>query len=118
MHRITCPRPFPLTLHLLPSAFVGTYIYTPLQDRFPEESNLHFSAPFYVGSGLAVLAVILVFFFIPEVQTDGIEKMDREFFAYLAENGYDMSNIGLAGEGPQAAEEAAASGAIGRNNEK
>lgn len=86
-------------------AFVGTYIYTPLQDRFPEDSNLHFSAPFYVGSGLAVLAVFLIFFFVPPVVTDGIEKMDQEFFAYLAENGYDMTNIGLAGENVQEEEE-------------
>lgn len=86
-------------------AFVGTYIYTPLQDRYPENSDLHFSAPFYVGSGLAVLGVILIFFFVPPVVTDGIEKMDEEFFAYLAENGYDMTNIGLEGEEPTQVEE-------------
>lgn len=76
-------------------AFVGTYIYTPLQDRFPSDSDLHFSAPFYVGSGLAVLAFFITWLFIPPVVQDGIEKMDAEFFEYLRSNGYDMSNVGL-----------------------
>lgn len=82
-------------------AFVGTYAYTPLQDRFPTDSNLHYSAPFYVGSGLAVLALLLVFFFIPPVVQDGIAKMDEEFLQLLRESGYDMSNVGLADAGAE-----------------
>lgn len=82
-------------------AFVGTYAYTPLQDRFPSDSNLHYSAPFYVGSGLAVLALLLVFFFIPPVVQDGIAKMDEEFLQLLRDSGYDMSNVGLADAGEE-----------------
>lgn len=76
-------------------AFVGTYIYTPLQDRFPADSNLRYSSGYYLGAGLAVLAFLLIWLLVPAVETDGIAKMDEEFFAMLREAGYDMSNVGL-----------------------
>ena len=75
-------------------AFVGTYCYTPLQNRFPEDSNLYYAAPFYVGSGLAVLAFLMVCL-IPAVEVDGVAKLDREFLELLERHGYDMSNVGL-----------------------
>lgn len=76
-------------------AFVGTYTFTPLQERFPEDSNNYYAAPYYVGSALAVVAFFLVLFFVPAVQTDGIAKMDEEFLQLLRESGYDMDNVGL-----------------------
>lgn len=76
-------------------AFVGSYIFTPLQDRFPEDSSARYSVGYYLGSGLAVFAFFLVWFLIPPVEPDGIAKMDAEFFQMLRDHGYDMSNVGL-----------------------
>ncbi|CAO1638075.1 unnamed protein product [Parajaminaea phylloscopi] len=76
-------------------AFVGSYIFTPLQDRFPADSNMRYAAGYYLGAALAVFAFILVWLFVPPVVPDGINKMDEEFFQMLRDNGYDMSNVGL-----------------------
>jgi MFS family permease len=80
-------------------AFVGSYIFVPTQNKWPETDDMHYAVTFYIGSSLAVLAMLCVIFFIPPVVPDGIIKMDEEFFAYLESNGYDMRNVGLASEG-------------------
>jgi hypothetical protein len=53
---------------------------------------------FWVASSLAVFAAVLVWFFVPEVGQDTIDHEDRRFRAYLMENGYDVSQMGLVGE--------------------
>ncbi|ORZ34872.1 major facilitator superfamily domain-containing protein [Catenaria anguillulae PL171] len=71
-------------------AFIGTYVFTPIQELFPAQSDGYFAAPFYVGTGCAVLAFALVFFLLPPVEVDGLAKMDQEFMAMCEAEGYDV----------------------------
>lgn len=61
---------------------------------FPEGPK-QTQGPFWVGSGLAFLSAIVVFFTLKEVKVDFMAKEDAEFKAYLARNGYDVSQMGL-----------------------
>lgn len=56
------------------------------------------TGPFWVGSGLAILSAIVVFVFVRPLSHDGMLEEDENFRAYLAENGYDVSLMGLASE--------------------
>lgn len=47
---------------------------------------------------MAVLAAILTWFFLPEVGQNTIDHEDRRFRAFLMENGYDTSRMGLVGD--------------------
>lgn len=55
--------------------------------------------PFFVGSALAIFSGFLAVFCLPKIDQDTIEFEDQRFRAYLAENGYDTSKMGLQGYG-------------------
>lgn len=56
------------------------------------------TGPFWVGSGLAILSAIVVFFFIRPLSADSMTKEDAEFRRYLEENGFDTSLMGTGEE--------------------
>jgi MFS family permease len=79
-------------------AFVGTWAFPPMIDAFGgPNSTRGNTGPFWVGSGMAILSALVTFFFIKPVDTDGMQKEDREFREYLEANGYDTSAMGLPG---------------------
>ncbi len=45
--------------------------------------------------GLAIISAIATFFLIDPLTHDGMEKEDLAFRAYLEENGFDTSKMGL-----------------------
>ena len=77
-------------------AFSGSYAYPQIQaDLGPEGSDIYFSGPFYIAGGLAIFSAAITFFFIPAIRADSMKDEDEAFRAYLAENGYDISQMGL-----------------------
>lgn len=57
-------------------------------------SKVGIQGPFLLQSGIAILAGIVAFFFIPNIQPDSLEQEDRDFKAYLEQHGYDTSLMG------------------------
>lgn len=49
--------------------------------------------PFYVASSLCFFSACIVWL-LPRIDQDTIEKEDREFMAYLIENGWDVGQMG------------------------
>lgn len=78
-------------------ATVGTLAFVPMQDAMGG-----YRGPFLVGSGIAIFAGIIAFFFLPDVGPDGLAEEDAAFREYLASKGYDISSMGL--EPPPSAE--------------
>jgi len=77
-------------------AFVGTWAFPPMIAAFGgADSDRGNSGPFFVGSGLAILSLLITLFFIRPLTIDGMSKEDEEFRAYLVANGYDISQMGL-----------------------
>jgi len=80
-------------------AFVGTYAFTPLVDRFGgPNSDRGNSGPFFVGSGLAIISALIIFVFVHPMTADGMLREDQDFRTYLISNGYDVSQMGLKDE--------------------
>jgi len=77
-------------------AFIGTWAFPPMINAFggPDSARGN-TGPFWVGSGLAILSALIVFFFIDPIKHDGMEEEDRKFREYLEAHGYDTSQIGL-----------------------
>ena len=48
-----------------------------------------------MGSGLAAFSGILCLLFVPQLGQDCIQEEDVKFRAYLEEQGYDTSKMGL-----------------------
>ncbi|KAG1296093.1 hypothetical protein G6F66_003763 [Rhizopus arrhizus] len=71
-------------------ATVGTLAFVPMQDAMGG-----YRGPFLVGSGIAIAASILAWFFVPEIGPDGLVKEDADFREYLIQNGYDVSQLGI-----------------------
>ncbi|KIY51451.1 MFS general substrate transporter [Fistulina hepatica ATCC 64428] len=77
-------------------AFVGTYVYTPIQDKYGgPDSDLGEQVPVYIGSALALLAAVITIVLIPNPTPDGMRAEDESFRQYLEENGFDTSKMGL-----------------------
>ncbi|KAL0074426.1 major facilitator superfamily domain-containing protein [Phycomyces blakesleeanus] len=72
-------------------ATVGTLAFVPMQ-----EAMGGIRGPFLVGSGIAIGASIVAWFFVPEIGPRGLIEEDEAFLAYLTENGYDISQLGTA----------------------
>ncbi|KAF2760340.1 MFS general substrate transporter [Pseudovirgaria hyperparasitica] len=74
-------------------AFVGSYVIPIVINNAPNDTRAG-QDPFFVGSSLAVLAGVLVWF-LPPIDQDTIEQEDVKFREYLSQNGYDTSQMGL-----------------------
>jgi len=79
-------------------AFVGTWAFPPMIAAFsrhgtdPDRGN---TGPFWVGSAIAILSALVTFLWIHPLSHDGMEAEDIAFRAYLEENGFDTSRMGL-----------------------
>ncbi|KAG0169134.1 Plasma membrane permease, mediates uptake of glycerophosphoinositol and glycerophosphocholine [Apophysomyces sp. BC1034] len=72
-------------------ATVGTLAFIPMQ-----QSMGGVRGPFLVGSGIAIVAGIIAWFFLPDIGPEGLVEEDEAFRVYLADNGYDVSQMGHA----------------------
>jgi len=80
-------------------AFVGTWVFPVIINDFGgSTTNAGNTGPFWVGSGLAILSALIIFFMVRPLSHDGMVAEDRAFRQYLEENGYDTTQMGLAGE--------------------
>ncbi|CUM66307.1 uncharacterized protein PRCAT00003969001 [Priceomyces carsonii] len=77
-------------------AFVGTWVFPVIQKNALKArgSDFEMQAPFYVSSSLCVFSGILIFFFLPAVGQDAVNREDQEFFDYLEATGYDTRQLG------------------------
>ena len=70
-------------------ATIGTLAFQPMQD------SMGIRGPFLVGSGITLAAAVVAFWFLPDGGPDFLNQQDEEFKKYLADNGYDISQLGL-----------------------
>jgi hypothetical protein len=54
------------------------------------------TGPVYIGSALAFIAAIVVYFGVPNFKEDFMQQEDARFRQYLEEAGYDTSLMGVA----------------------
>lgn len=119
-------------------AFVGVWAFPPMIEAFGgSDSAKGNTGPFWVGSGLAILSALITFFMVRPLEADAMkveeENVSRELYrllsiklnfstfktqfrTYLAENGWDVSQMGLKGddigEGSSASGEIEKQGAV------
>lgn len=75
----------------------GSYAFTKIAARFDPgdpTSASAYAGDFYVASALAIVAGIIAFFFVGDLDQECIQKEDVAFMEYLQRNGYDMSQVG------------------------
>ncbi|KAI8148849.1 major facilitator superfamily domain-containing protein [Fennellomyces sp. T-0311] len=70
-------------------ATVGTLAFKPMQEA------MGIRGPFLVGSAISLLASVVAFFLLPDVGPDFLAEQDVSFKAYLQEQGYDITYLGL-----------------------
>ncbi|ORX53642.1 MFS general substrate transporter [Hesseltinella vesiculosa] len=70
-------------------ATIGTLAFGPMKQE------MGVRGPFLVGSGIAIFASLIAYFFIHEIGPGGLEEEDEKFRQYLIDNGYDISAMGL-----------------------
>lgn len=75
-------------------ALAGSYAIPALQAHFDTTDNRYYTAPFYLGSGLACVSLLLAVFLIKERPADCQAQEDEDFRLYLAQNGFDLRNMG------------------------
>ena len=78
-------------------AFVGTWVFPAIQKHYAYDDQLALQVPFYVSAALCLFSAGLTFFFCPPVGQDAINREDRDFVAYLKENGFDINLLGETG---------------------
>jgi len=77
-------------------AFIGTWIFPPIINDFGGSSSVKGNTgPFWIGSGFALLSALIVLVGVRPLSHDGMMEEDEKFRAYLEENGYDTSQLGL-----------------------
>ena len=52
--------------------------------------------PFWVGSGLCALSAIVMWFTVVELEENHMEAIDRDFYASLQLQGFDITQVGIA----------------------
>ncbi|KAI9490886.1 major facilitator superfamily domain-containing protein [Zychaea mexicana] len=70
-------------------ATVGTLAFKPMQEA------MGIRGPFLIGSAICFVASVAAFFLLPEVGPDFLAEQDIDFKAYLADKGYDTTQLGL-----------------------
>lgn len=77
-------------------AFVGDQVLAILYDRYKDTDMVKAGQyPFFVSSSLCILSAFIALFLLPHIGQDTIDEEDRKFRAYLAEHGYDISQMGV-----------------------
>lgn len=85
-------------------AFVGTWVFPYIQKAGGKDSVKSAQYPFFVASSLCVVSAIVALVFVPHVGQDTIQLEDIRFREYLERNGWDTSQLGMAGEKVQETE--------------
>jgi MFS family permease len=77
-------------------AFVGDQVLAILYNRYKDTDPIKAGQyPFFVSSALCILSAGIAFFLLPHIGQDTIDDEDRKFRAYLVENGYDVTQMGV-----------------------
>ncbi|KAG2110904.1 major facilitator superfamily domain-containing protein [Suillus discolor] len=77
-------------------AFIGTWVFPIIVTDFGGSSSAKGNTgPFWIGSGLAILSAIVVYFFVTPLDHDGMKEEDAKFREYLEAHGFDVSLMGL-----------------------
>ncbi|KKY34008.1 putative metabolite transporter [Diaporthe ampelina] len=69
-------------------AAIGTQVFTAILSAYATDSSKGNQVAFLVGSGFAVIGALVALFVIPDVSRK-LEDDDRDWKAYLAENGWE-----------------------------
>ena len=80
-------------------AFSGSYAIQSLQQYWEDADgnntdNLYYTAPFYLGSSLACVSLVLSLFFIRERPADVQAQEDEDFRQFLISEGFDIGVMG------------------------
>ncbi|WFD31141.1 hypothetical protein MSPP1_002175 [Malassezia sp. CBS 17886] len=75
-------------------AFAGTYAFPEIQSRYATTDPRYNTVPFYIGSALECVSLVLAIFLIKERSADCQKREDEDFRTYLEVNGFDMSLFG------------------------
>ncbi|PKI82355.1 hypothetical protein MVES1_003477 [Malassezia vespertilionis] len=75
-------------------AFGGTYAFPAFRSNYDETDSRYYTAPFYLGSALACVSLILLTFCIKERNADCQATEEEAFRAYLRQNGFDLNLMG------------------------
>lgn len=77
-------------------AFVGNEVLAILYNKYEETDPIKAGQyPFFISSALCILSAFIALFLLPHIGQDTIDAEDTKFRAYLAENGYDVSQMGV-----------------------
>lgn len=77
-------------------AFIGTWVFPIMITDFGGSSSAKGNTgPFWVGSGLAILSALIVYFLVTPLSHDGMKEEDAKFREYLEAHGFDVSLMGL-----------------------
>ncbi|WFD27811.1 hypothetical protein MNAN1_002816 [Malassezia nana] len=86
-------------------AFSGSYAIKNLQSHWEDANDnatdkLFYTAPFYLGSALACVSLVLAVFFIHERPANIQAQEDEDFRQFLINEGFDISLMGKSSEVP------------------
>jgi len=77
-------------------AFIGTwFLPNIIADFGGADTAKGNTGPFWIGSGLAILSALLIFFLVRPLSHDGMKEEDEKFRLYLEEHGFDTSLMGI-----------------------
>lgn len=76
-------------------AFVGTRVFTNIEDLGGDNEVKRAQYPFWVASSLCIFSAFLALFLLPHIGQDTITEEDIKFRAYLESNGFDTRQLGL-----------------------
>lgn len=76
-------------------AFAGTFVFPYIQEAGGDDPVKVAQYPFWVASSLCVLSAAIALFCLPNVGQDTIREEDTKFRAYLEQNGWDTTQLGL-----------------------
>ncbi|KAG0152473.1 hypothetical protein CROQUDRAFT_649897 [Cronartium quercuum f. sp. fusiforme G11] len=85
-------------------AFVGTWAFPAIIKAFPVGPSQE-TGPFWVGSGLAILSAIVIWFTVEEIGPNKMAEIDLTFYAALQAQGFDMSQMGIKPAEPESTSE-------------
>jgi hypothetical protein len=74
-------------------AFVGTYLFPRIIAAAGDNVIKQGQYPFWVSSALCLFSAFVALLF-PRISQEMIEEEDERFLKYLAENGYDVRQLG------------------------
>ena len=68
-------------------ATIGTLAFEPMVE------SVGLQGPFLLESCVAIVAGVIAYFCVPDINPDSLEQEDRDFKAYLEDNGFDTAQF-------------------------